>query len=96
LSTAPTKPQDIVGKQFVKQHVGVECGTLKLVLDQEGVRADAAIGVPHVAHTDSGTRAAAARKGTLHGACTWPQAAFPEGDARQELKPALANGGCWL
>jgi hypothetical protein len=52
------KLQDVVGKTFVKQHMGVECGTLRLVLDQEGVRADAAIGVPHFAHTDAATRAA--------------------------------------
>jgi hypothetical protein len=54
-----------VDKSFAKQHVGVECGTLRLVLDQEGVRADAATGVPHLADTDSGTRAAAKRTKAL-------------------------------
>ena len=63
MSTARTEPQDAVRKKkSVKQHIGVEADTLRLVLDQEGVRADAAIGVPHVAHTDHATRAAA--KGT--------------------------------
>jgi hypothetical protein len=60
------------------------------MLDQEGVRADAAIGVPHVAHTNAGTRAAAKGTGTLCGACAWAQEAFREGDARQAVKPALS------
>ena len=94
LSPALTKPQDVVGKTFVKQHVGVECGTLRLVLDEEGVRADAAIGVPHFAHSDAGTRAAAKGTEAFCGACAWTQAAFREGDARQEVKPASANSGC--
>jgi hypothetical protein len=79
-----------VGKSFVKQHVGVEYGTLRLVLDQEGVRADEATGVPHLADTDSGTRAAAKGTKALRCACAWPQEAFREGQARQKVKPALS------
>jgi hypothetical protein len=79
-----------VSKSFVKQHVGVEYGTLRLVLDQEGVRADEATGVPHLADTDSGTRAAAKGTKALRCACAWPQEAFREGQARQEVKPALS------
>jgi hypothetical protein len=36
LSMPLTKPQDVVSKEFGKQHVGVKCGTLRLMLDQEG------------------------------------------------------------
>ena len=85
---ALTKPQDVVVKEFNKQHVGVKYGTLRLMLDQEGARADAAIVVPHLTNTDAGTRAAATRTGALRGAGSWPQEAFREGDARQKLKPA--------
>ena len=65
-----------VGKSFAKQHVGVECGTLRLVLDQEGVRADAATGVPHLADTDSGTRAAAKRTKALRDVSSGTQEAI--------------------
>src|SRR5215212_7017453 len=65
-----------VGKSFTKQHVGVECGTLRLVLDQEGVRADAATGVPHLADTDSGTRAAAKRTKALRDVSSGTQEAI--------------------
>ncbi len=78
---ALTKPQDIVGKEFINQHVGVECGTVRPVLDQEGVRADAATGVPHVAHSDPGTRTAAKGTGTLRRACARPKEAFRKGHA---------------
>jgi hypothetical protein len=65
-----------VDKSFTKQHVGVECGTLRLVLDQEGVRADAATGVPHLADTDSGTRAAAKRTKALRDVSSGTQEAI--------------------
>jgi hypothetical protein len=65
-----------VDKSFAKQHVGVECGTLRLVLDQEGVRADAATGVPHLADTDSGTRAAAKRTKALRDVSSGTQEAI--------------------
>jgi hypothetical protein len=65
-----------VGKSFVKQHVGVEYGTLRLVLDQEGVRADEATGVPHLADTDSGTRAAAKRTKALRDVSSGTQEAI--------------------
>jgi hypothetical protein len=45
----------MVGDRAGRQHVGVRYGTVRSVLDQEGVRADAAIGVPHVAHSDPAT-----------------------------------------
>ena len=96
MSTALTKPQDVVDKKFVKQHVGVECDTLRLVLDQEGVRADAAIGVPHFAHKDAGTRAAGKGTEALRGIGPWPQEAFRKDHVRQEVTSALANSGCWL
>jgi hypothetical protein len=81
LSTALTELQDVVGKEFVKRYVRVECGTLRLVLDQEGVRADAAI-VVHLltqAHLRAGT--AATRTGALRDVSPWPQEAFREGHA---------------
>jgi hypothetical protein len=65
-----------VDKSFAKEHVGVECGTLRLVLDQEGVRADAATGVPHLADTDSGTRAAAKRTKALRDVSSGTQEAI--------------------
>jgi hypothetical protein len=65
-----------VDKSFAKQYVGVECGTLRLVLDQEGVRADAATGVPHLADTDSGTRAAAKRTKALRDVSSGTQEAI--------------------
>jgi hypothetical protein len=75
------KPQDVVGKEFINQHVGVECGTVRPVLDQEGVRADAATIVPQVAHTDPRTRAAEEGTGTLRCASAWAQEAFRKGHA---------------
>jgi len=56
--------------------VGVEYGTLRLVLDQEGVRADEATGVPHLADTDSGTRAAAKRTKALRDVSSGTQEAI--------------------
>ena len=84
--------QDVAGKKFVRQYVEVEYGALRLALDQEGVRADAAIGLLHLAHTDAGAPAATKGTAALRCACAWPQEAFREGDARQEACPELGGG----
>jgi hypothetical protein len=63
------------------------------VLDQEGVRADAAIGVPHFAHSDPRTRAEAKGTGALCGTRAWPQEALRKGHAGQKVNPASAHGG---
>ena len=84
------KPQYVVSKELIRQYVGVEWGTVRLVLDQEGGKSDAVTGVPHVAHTDSGTQAAAKGTGTLRGLSSWTQEAFREGHAGQVVKPAVS------